>query len=346
MKALRYESFRGPIELVELDDPAPPPGGVVIEVEASGLCRSDWHGWQGHDPDIRLPQIPGHEFAGTIAAVGEGVNNWKAGDRVTTPFCLGCGRCAQCRRGQQQICDRYYQPGFTGPGCFARYVPLPHAHQNLVALPDEMPFEEAAILGCRFITAYRALIYRARLKAGEWVAIHACGGVGQSAIAIAVAAGARVIAVDISDAQLALAEKLGASHSLNPSTTPRIVEAILEISRGGVQVSMDALGSHTTCIQSIRCLRKQGRHLQVGLMAGPEANPPIPMSAVIAKELQIIGSHGMQAVHYDEIFQLYRQDQLPLKQLIGKSVTLERAATELMRMNEFSGAGLTIIDRF
>ena len=107
---------------------------------------------------------------------------------------MGCGRCEQCTGGQQQICDNYFQPGFTAWGAFAEFVALPFADTNLVRLPDEMTFEEAAVLGCRFITAYRGIIGQGKLQPGQWVAIYGCGGVGLSAILIARAAGALPIA--------------------------------------------------------------------------------------------------------------------------------------------------------
>ena len=157
MRAVRYLSFGAPLELVDVPDPHPPADGVVVKVEATGLCLSDWHGWMGHDQDVHPPHIPGHEFAGTVVDAGSSVRSWKAGDRVTAPFSLGCGQCEQCRAGQSQICDRYYQPGFTGPGSFAEYVALPYADDNLVALPPGIGFVSAALLGCRFATAYRAV---------------------------------------------------------------------------------------------------------------------------------------------------------------------------------------------
>src|SRR5205085_2030329 len=152
-----YHEFGGKIATETVPDPAPPPDGVVIRIEATGLCRSDWHGWRGHDPDInRFPHVPGHEFAGTVVAVGRDVLRSWLGQRVTMPFAAGCGACDECRRGNQHICDRQYQPGFSGWGSFAEYVAVPYAKVNLVPLPDSVPSVTAAALGCRVATAYRA----------------------------------------------------------------------------------------------------------------------------------------------------------------------------------------------
>jgi len=347
VKAVRYTSFGAPLESVTLPDPDAPADGVVVKVEATGMCRSDWHGWMGHDPDIRLPHVPGHELAGTVAALGPAVRNWKVGDRVTAPFCLGCGRCEQCRAGQHQICDRYYQPGFTGWGSFAEYVALPYADENLVALAPVVSFTAAALLGCRFATAYRAVVTQGRLQPGEWIAVHACGGVGLSAVMIASALGARVVAVDVTDAKLALAEQLGAEVVLNASQIDDVPGAVRSATEGGgVHVSVDALGSAVTCVNSIGSLRKRGRHVQVGLMTGEHSHPPIPMANVIARELEIRGSHGMAARDYPAMLDLITGGRLSPERLVGRTIALSDAPSELPRMGAFEGVGVTVINRF
>ena len=283
MKAVFYESFKGPVNITQLPDPVPAANEVIIQVKATGLCRSDWHGWQGHDSDIHLPHVPGHELAGIIVAAGSEIKNWKKEDRVTVPFCIGCGTCVQCAHGQQQICDNYYQPGFTGWGSFAEYVRIPYADENLVRLPDNMDFVTAAVLGCRFITAWRGVTAQGALKAGDFIAVHGCGGVGLSAIMIAAAVGALPIAIDIDDSKLEFAKTIGAAYTINARDVLQVPEAVIALTKGGAHVSVDALGSRETCYNSIRCLRKQGKHIQLGLMAGTEANPPIPMGEVTPK---------------------------------------------------------------
>ena len=347
MKAVRYEAFGAPPELVSVADPDPPTGGVVVRVEASGMCLSDWHGWMGHDADIHLPHVPGHELAGTVAAVGFGVRRWKVGDRVTTPFCLGCGRCEQCRAGQHQVCDHYYQPGFTGWGSFAEYVGLPYADENLVVLPGAISSNTAALLGCRFATAYRAVVAQGRLQAGEWIAVHACGGVGLSAVMIAHALGGRVVAVDLTDEKLALARRLGAEVALNAAEMDDVAGAVRSATGGdGVHVSIDALGSLTTCLNSLGSLRKHGRHVQVGLMTGEHSHPQIPMGAVIARELEMRGSHGMGARDYPAMLDLITRGRLSPERLITRTIALSEVPAALPRMKAFEGAGVTVVDRF
>ncbi len=342
MKAAIYEQFQGPVEVRQVVAPAAGPGDVIVRVKATGLCRSDWHGWMGHDADVRLPHVPGHELAGVVEEVGREVRNWKQGDRVTVPFCLGCGHCPQCQAGQQQVCDHYFQPGFTGWGSFAEFVRIPFAEHNLVRLPDDMKFDTAAVLGCRFITSYRGVVAQGRLQGGEWVAVHGCGGVGLSAIMIAVAMGAGVVAIDIDEEKLDFARKIGAAATINARAVEGVPAAIREITQGGAHLSVDALGSRETCQNSILCLRKRGRHIQIGLMAGPEANPRVPMHVVIARELEILGSHGMQAHQYPGMLQMIQGGKLHPEQMIGKRVGLEEAVKELMAMDTFRGAGVTV----
>ena len=203
MKAIAYEAFREPLSVVSLPDPEPGDDGVVIKVEATGICRSDWHGWMGHDPDIKsFPHIPGHELAGIIEETGKDVKLWKKGDRVTLPFVCGCGNCPQCKSGNHQVCDNQFQPGFTNWGSFAEFVEIKYADINLVRLPEEMNFVTAASLGCRFVTSFRAVSAQAKVSKGQWIAVHGCGGIGLSAIMITKALGANVIAIDISDSKL------------------------------------------------------------------------------------------------------------------------------------------------
>jgi alcohol dehydrogenase len=346
MKAAIYHEFQGPINIENLPDPSPTANGVVIKVDATGICRSDWHGWMGHDADITLPHVPGHELAGTILETGKNVQNWQPGDRVTVPFVCGCGHCDPCHSGNQQICDHQFQPGFTHWGSFAEYVAIDYADNNLVKLPDSMTFETAASLGCRFITSFRAVVHQGRLKADEWVAVHGCGGVGLSAIMIAKAMGARVIAIDINDGALSLAKSLGADYLVNASEATEVAEAVKELSHGGVHLSIDALGSKETCFNSIKNLRKQGRHIQVGLLAANESNPPIPMAEVIANELEILGSHGMQAHQYPAIFKLIKEGSLAPEKLVGKLVNLNEGVEELINMNSFTTNGITVINSF
>jgi alcohol dehydrogenase len=300
----------------------------------------------GHDPDIRLPHVPGHELAGVVEAVGNHVKNWQVGDRVTVPFVGGCGRCPQCMSGNHQVCDKQFQPGFTHWGCFAEYVEIQRADINLVRLPDAMGFETAASLGCRFITSFRAVVDQGQVRGGQWVAVHGCGGVGLSAIMIATALGARVIAIDIGKDQLVLAKQLGAVAAINAAEVDDVIEAVRDITRGGAHVSIDALGSQQTCFNSIANLRKRGKHIQVGLMTGDHQHARVPMDRVLSNELEIIGSHGMQAFRYPEMMDMIAQGKLQPEKLLGETISLQESLGALTGMDRFNRVGVTVINRF
>ena len=322
--------------------PVATPGAVVVRVGASGVCRSDWHGWQGHDPDITLPHVPGHELAGTVEAVGAGVLRFGVGDRVTVPFVCACGRCAQCAAGDQQVCAAQRQPGFTGWGSFAELVALEYADVNLVPLPDELSFTTAAALGCRYATAFRAVVQQGRVRAGEWVAVHGCGGVGLSAVQVAVAAGAQVVAIDVSDGALAMAASFGAL--VVDARTTDVPAAVAALTGGGAHLSLDCLGSEQTCVGSVLSLRRRGRHVQVGLLPPAQGRPLVPMDRVLAHELELLGSHGMAAHAYPELLALVTSGRLRPDLLVTRELGLDEAAEALTRLG--ADPGIAVVTRF
>ena len=344
MQALVYDDFAAPLELRTVPDPEPSPHGVVLEVQACGVCRSDWHGWQGHDPMIEPPNVPGHEVVGLVTEVGEDVSRWATGDRVTVPFVGGCGDCAQCRAGHQQVCPNQFQPGFSAWGAFAEYVAIDYADENLVRLPDGMDAVTAASLGCRFATSFRAVVDQGEAGAGDWVAVHGCGGVGLSAVMIANALGAQVVAVDISDDALAMARDVGAVATVNARETTDVVEAVREATHGGAHVSLDALGSPDTCFHSVANLRKRGRHVQVGLLVGDNAHTAVPMDRVVADELEILGTHGIQAHRYPALFDMIAAGTLQPDRLVSRTLSLHEAGAALASMDAGGSAGVSVID--
>jgi alcohol dehydrogenase len=338
MRAVVYDHFGVPPIVTDIDDPQPPRHGAAIKVEATGVCRSDWHGWRGHDPDITLPHVPGHEFAGTVAEIGPDVRAIAPGTRVTAPFVCGCGTCATCRAGDHQVCPNQTQPGFTHAGSFAEYVVVHQADVNLVPLPDDIDAITAAGLGCRFATAYRAIVAHGRVKEGDWVAVHGCGGVGLAAVMIAAAHGAQVVAVDVSPDALALAREFGAVHILTPPAAAEIVERT-----GGVHVSIDALGRAATFADAVAGLRRRGRHVQVGLLVGDDARPQVDMSTVIGHELEIVGSHGMAAHDYPAMLAEIAQGRLDPRRLVKNVISLDEAPAALTAMSRGGPPGTTVI---
>lgn len=344
MKAAVYRAFKGSIEIEQVAEPIITELGAIIEVKASGICRSDWHGWKGHDPDIQLPHVPGHEFSGVVKQVGSEVTSFKVGDRVTAPFCCGCANCIQCNNGNQHICDNHFQPGFTAWGSFAEYVHIKNADFNLIKLPSSIDFASAAGLGCRFITAFHGIVNQGKVDDSMYVAIHGCGGVGLSAIMIASVFGAKVIAIDINAKNLEKAETFGAEHTINASDKD-VVTNILEITNGGANLSMDALGSIETSTNSINCLAKKGKHIQVGIL-GSDNNIEVSTADLIAKEIELIGSHGMPIADYKIIFELIESKKIDPSLLIDRTVKLEDVHKEMIKMDSYSNSGMVIIDQF
>lgn len=339
MRAVYFETFNGPIEIRDIEIPYPAPDSVLIKVEATGLCRSDWHGYVGHDSDIKLPHVPGHELAGTIAQLGNRVKGFRIGDRVTVPFVNGCGSCEWCISGNAQVCKDQTQPGFTQFGSFAEYVEVKSASFNLIKLPESIDFESAAALGCRFATAYRGLTARGEIRAGQLVSIYGCGGVGLSAVMIAKAFGAKVVAVDINDVALENARLLGAD------LTYKSDKALTEIqSLGGADISVDALGSQETAELSVKSLKRLGKHIQLGLLLTDSGLTPMAMSRVIAWELEIIGSHGMAAKDYPEMLSLIESGKLDPRKFIKKRISLAEAPEALKGMHSQIQDGITIIN--
>ncbi|MCV7336589.1 MULTISPECIES: zinc-dependent alcohol dehydrogenase family protein [Mycolicibacterium] len=343
MRAVVYSEFGVLPAVVEVADPECPDDGVVVDVAATGLCRSDWHAWRGHDP-VALPIIPGHEFAGVIAAVGAGVCGWQVGDRVTVPFVLGCGRCEFCADGDAQVCPDQEQPGFTLPGSFAQRVAVPRAQTNLVRLPESVSLAAAASLGCRFATSFRAVVTHGAVAPGQWVAVYGCGGVGLSAVMIAKAFGANVVAVDVNEAALAAAGELGADELVHSSETAGLAAEVVERTCGGVHIGVDALGHPALAAASVAALRRRGRHIQVGLLLGDAARTAFPMDRVIAQELSILGSHGMPAVDYPAMLDLIASGALDPERLVTRVVGLDEAGVAMAAMDELAGAGITIIE--
>jgi D-arabinose 1-dehydrogenase-like Zn-dependent alcohol dehydrogenase len=343
MRAVVVSRFGEMPRIAEVDAPACPPDGAVVRVMATGVCRSDWHAWRGHDDSVSPPYVPGHEFAGIVERVGAEVTRFTAGDRVTAPFVFACGTCAQCAAGDQQVCARQEQPGFTIDGSFADEVVVLQADLNLVALPDEVDFADAAGLGCRFATAYRAVRTRGAVLPGEWVAVHGCGGVGLSAIVIAIAAGARVVATDVSAVAIAAAERLGA---IGLRSSENAADSIRDLTGGGAHLSLDAYGSAATSIASVMCLRPRGRHVQVGLLLGADAAPEMPMGRVIADELDVLGSHGMSALDYPAMLDEIAGARLDPHLTRGATITFDELPSALAGMDDpLRGPGMIVAVR-
>ncbi|GIM47903.1 alcohol dehydrogenase [Collibacillus ludicampi] len=349
MKAAQILEHRKPLRIGEVPDPTPGPKDVILRVEACGVCRSDWHAWMGDWEWIglspQLPIIPGHEFGGVVEAVGKEVKNFRPGDRVTAPFHEGCSHCPNCLSGHSNRCDHLQIFGFSYDGGYAQYVRVPNGDFNLIRLPDEVDTLTAAAIGCRYMTGYHGVM-RANVEPGNWLAVHGAGGVGLSAVQVGNAIGAQVIAVDVDDAKLAKAKEEGAVAVVN-ARKENVTEAIKEITQGGAHASIDALGIRETILNSVLCLRKGGRHVQIGLTTKEEGGMVgLPVDAITAMELEVVGSLGNPHSAYDGLLALIARGKLNPKSLVTREIALDDVSSVLDDMTNFKTFGFNVITEF
>lgn len=347
MRALVMTSVAEDLEIMDVKDPTLSDDGIIIEVKANGICRSDWHLWQGEwswlGMDLELPWVFGHEFAGVVVAIGKDATRYSVGDRVFVPHVHGCGRCEDCLNGHTNVCMSLLA-GISYWGGFGELVAVPAADRNVVALPDSVGFEAAAGLGCRFMTAWHGIVDQVAVRPGEWVVVCGSGGLGLSAIQVASGIGASVVAVDINDKALELAKRAGALYTVNSKDIDPVA-AVREITGGGAHVSVDALGLTATCQTAISSLRKRGRHLQAGLTSKAEAGYiPLPVDVIALQELQIVGCANMPISRAPDMVRMVENGVIDPGAMITRTVGLEGARQIMRDMGTFSTPGLAVIN--
>jgi alcohol dehydrogenase len=353
MRAAVLEAYGEPLSIDDVDRPTADPSSVVVETEACGICRSDWHAWQG-DWDWLGAQSPpgqilGHEPAGTVVEVGDDVDTVSVGDRVAVPFTLGDGTCPHCQQGLGNVCENGVPLGFTpvAQGAFAEQFAVPYADQNAVELPEGVDATEMAGLGCRFTTAFHGVAHRADLAPGDWVAVHGCGGVGLSAVHVADALGGRVIAVDLDDEALDFARDLGAEVTVDASGVDDVPGEIRDVTDGGADVAVDALGVAETCRNAVKSLGTRGQHVQIGLTTSEERGEiSLPTDAMVMEEIEFYGSYGMPPSDYGELFSMVEAGKLDPGKVVTETVGLEDVSDQLERMTDFETTGIPVVDSF
>ncbi|PSQ03145.1 alcohol dehydrogenase [Halobacteriales archaeon QS_4_69_31] len=348
-RAAVLTGYEEPLDVREVEAVEPDPDGVVVETAACGICRSDWHAWKGHWPSVPTGQVLGHEPAGTVTAVGEDVERFSVGDEVGVPFNVACGRCEYCWSGDSHLCADGLSLGFTPelPGAFATEFAVPRAEFNVVRLPEGMTAVEMAGLGCRFATAFHGLAHKADLAAGDWLAVHGCGGIGLSAVTIGAALGAGVVAVDLDGEALALAERVGATATVDAGAVADVPGEVADITDGGADVSVDALGIAETCRNSLESLDKTGRHLQVGMTTDEEGGEvALPVDEMLSAELEFVGVKGMPPSRYPELFRMIAADRLRPADLVTDTVGLADVSDRLTSMDDYDTVGLEVVTDF
>lgn len=347
------KEYGEPLEIEERDTPSPGSDEVLVELEACGICRSDWHAWQGdygwlEGGRVPLGHILGHEPAGTVIETGEDVENYREGDEVVLPFNTICGKCRPCRNGDSHMCDNIVHYGFEiQPGAFSTHVCVPNADFNLARIPDGISPSEMAALGCRYVTSYHAMVDRAPVEPGDWLAVHGCGGIGLSVINVANALGGNVIAVDLQDEKLDLAEEMGAVETVNAQNADDVPSEVHDITDGGANISVDALGIEETCRNSIDSVKKMGQHLQLGITSSEERGMiELPIDKMLHSEIDLLTAKGMPPHRYDEIFAMMKTGKLTPGKMVSREVALDDVSDRLDAMTNFETKGVEVITKF
>lgn len=321
MRAVRLVEPGRPLELQEIDVPHVGAMDVLVRVRAAGICHSDAHYRAGRSAVKPLPMTLGHEVAGVVERVGEGVTTVKVGDRVCLHYMVTCGHCAYCNRGQEQFCTSGAMIGKYRDGGYADYIAV--SARSVFSLPAEIPFEQGAIMMCSSATSLHAL-NKARLRPGETVAVFGVGGLGMSAVQLARAFGARdVFAVDIEAGKLALAEQFGAIPVNASDTDP--VREIKRLTDGrGVDVALELIGLPLTMGQAFRSLAIQGRVAIAGITE--RCFDVAPYYDLISKEAEIVGVSDHLAQELPLLIEWARSGKLDLSRVITDTVPLDADA--------------------
>lgn len=352
MRAAQLTEYRKPLEVVEIPDPKCGPTDAVIQVAACGVCRTDWHLWNGDWSWIGfqapLPHVPGHEVVGTVLEVGAEVRRIRVGDTVVVPWTQGCGVCSSCLRGHINTCERVSMTGFGGyTGAYAEYVAVPNADLNVVTVPESIDPLDAFGLSCRYAAAYGAVVKQGEVQAGEWVAVIGTGGLGLSAVQVATAAGANVIAVDIDEAKLAKAKSEGAVGAVNASEV-NAAEAVQELTKGGAQLTIDTLCRQETILTAMLSTQRQGRVVEAGYTTAPQSGAlPIPMDALGLWELRLIGG-GSSTNHPDywQLLSLVERGVLKPSSIVTEQIGLDGVTGVIEAMDTFKNVGFSVVTSF
>jgi 6-hydroxycyclohex-1-ene-1-carbonyl-CoA dehydrogenase len=333
MKAAVYHGNGSRLVIEDMPIPTLRDGEVLLRVAACGLCHTDLHYLDHGVPTFRKPPIIlGHEAAGVVDRIGPGVSGIAPGDRVLAPSVWACGRCRYCRAGRENLCADLVMPGNHVHGGFAEFLAVPA--KELVRLPPELPLERACVIADAVSTPYHAVKQRGQVRAGDTVAVVGCGGVGLNVVQCAALAGATVIAVDLNDARLALAKRMGARHTINPTATERVDKHVRTLTDGGVDVAFEVVGNPKTIDLAFNLLRKGGRLVVIGF--SHEA-VPINAAKLMFYELELVGSLGCGGGLYPEIVALVASGRIDLEPIVSGTFPLDRINEGFDRLRRGEG---------
>ncbi len=322
MASMQAAVFRGldrGLAVEEVPRPVAGPGEALVQVAACGLCGTDLHYLLGEAATAKAPPIIlGHEISGIVTELGPDAAGPSIGSRVLVPPVLPCGACRFCRSGRENVCPRLRMVGNHLDGGFAEFLVAPA--RDLVALPEELPLAESSVIADALSTPFHAVVHRARIQPGEWVALVGCGGLGTGALQFATLAGAHVIAIDLNPERLERARRLGASVTLNPKEVD-VAKEVRKLTNGGADVAMEVVGSPATFSSAISTIRRGGRLCVVGYS---DQSAPLPLGRLMFFEEEIVGSLGCRPVDFPAIIELVRRGRVRLDPMVTGRVPLDR----------------------
>ncbi len=336
MKAAIFRELRKPLVVQDVPVPAIRSEEVLVRVVACGVCHTDLHYIDhGVATFMKPPLILGHECSGIVEKVGADVSQWKQGDRVLLPAVVSCGSCRMCRLGRENICEHMVMFGNHVNGAYAEFVTAPA--KDIFRLPPEIPLVEGSIIADAISTPYHAVKNRAQVRPGDNVVVFGCGGVGINVVQIAAAAGASVVAVDISQEKLDVAKKLGAWCVVN-ATGRDVRKEVKKLFDGGADIALEAIGNPTTIEQAVECLRPGGRMCVVGYSDHPAT---LNAARLMFRELDIVGSLGCRPVDYPAIIRMVARGLVQLQPVVTHRFPLDgiNDALDILR----SGKGLRTV---
>jgi len=334
MKAAVFYGPNQPLKIEEVDTPKIEAHEILVKIAACGVCNTDLHYIDHGVPTFKKPpMILGHEPSGIVEEVGSAVDKFKVGDRVLIPPVFSCGVCDNCRLGRENICFNMSMMGNNFDGAYAEYAKVPG--KDCQHLPEELPLQESSIIADAISTPYHAVVNRAQVKPGNSVVVFGCGGVGINVVQMAAAAGGSVIAVDIVDKKLEVAQQLGAVHTINAADKEdkALLKEIRSLTGGGADIAIEAIGNPKTIELGPAAVKAGGLHCQVGYT---HHNVPVNAGRLMYREIEIKGSLGCRPVDYPKIIEMVRTGKIQLGPVVTHRFPLDEIndAFELMRKGE------------